>query len=490
MLRTMFDMMHCDEAARAAASKHQHAMLSLARMWLRADNCPMAFSAIEEALKTAHQLGDHATVAKSLFLLRAVFQASNDPVLVASAEDVLLRCVKRSAALDMQDLVAQSALLLAHLRSKQPFREGMVTAGDELVGSSGVSSPGDHASDPTETALWRVEEIWTQISFALLGEVALTRQVVTIAGISEDSEFTQSGPAHNMSGPNAIKKEKLQDAPLSVGPEFVKLSLQSALMACDLWVRLGMLQLGELACLRAIKLFGALAAVEDIVLVYVKLLRVQVRILSFSLGSTLLAACDKDPYLPIKSLLKKIRTSLPGASTPLLLQEELAAAELFVAAHSARAHGDWSRALRLAQRLADLSTPIATALTAANMAIAALRRSSSASGLAVIDPDHGDGGCSETSMDAQMLLAEITVHFDVRVGLQMFEELSNASKRSGDLTMHCLCNFMLGKFSLLGKSDASDGNALRLIHHSLLSARKNGFGLAELYISQFCNSSA
>jgi len=61
----------------SSSQQQQQAMLSIARMWLLgAGNTLMALSAVEEALKTAHYRGDHATVAQALLFMHSLFRNS------------------------------------------------------------------------------------------------------------------------------------------------------------------------------------------------------------------------------------------------------------------------------------------------------------------------------------------------------------------------------------------------------------------------------
>lgn len=480
IMRTLLQMLHSDETTRASATKHQHAMLSLARMWLHADNYPMALSAIEEALKTAHQRGDHAAVAQSLFLLHAVFQNSNDPSLVASVEDILLRCTKRSAALDLQSLTAQSALLLVQLRAKQPFRENNLIASENSPAGSSAPS-GAHASisndntnsnttGPTETSIWQVADLWSQMSFALLGEIALTRQVVSLAGITEDTEFTQSGPTNAMMGPNAAanaKKENLQEVPLSVSPELVKLSLQASLISSDLYARLGMLQMSEFVCLRAVKQFASVASVEDMLAVYMKLLQVQVQLVALGPGAVPSSSSPSAPatsaateiYTQLKRLSKQIRASLPS-TLPFALSQQWESVDVLIAVRAAQASGDISKALRLAHRLVEL--------TAAG-------------------PMEKETSLSDAHLEARVLLAEIVAHFDLSASLQLLEEVAAGCKKNDNLAMHSLCMLRKAQFTLQYAShdEEASRNAMLSMENTLSTARKSGLGLLEVYIAQF-----
>jgi len=474
--RTLLELQHSDETARSAATKHQHAMLSLADMWMRADNHPMALSAIEEALKTAHQRGDHAAVAQSLILLHSVFESSNDPTLVASVEDILMRCTTRSAALDLQHLTSHSALLLAQLRTKQPFKDNTLARVDDPHHGDSAVSTHQGPANPIETASWRVEDIWTQISFSLLGEIALTRQVVTAEGILEDTEFTQSGASNSMMGPqanNAAKKENLKDVPLSVGPELVRLSLQASLVASELWARLGMLHMAQFACLRAIKQFAKVAAAEDIAMVYIRLLHFQVQTLCIG------TAPSGSSFEPVKALAKRMRAALPAPSLlPRHVVQQLDRVEVLIAAHTAYANEDISKALRLAHRLADLSLV-----------------GTSASATSCSSSPHNDENfnahMSGSDFDAQVLLIELTARFDSQASQEMLEGVRASCAKAGSLGAMCLCSFLKGKYLLerARGDEAVAQAALKTIEEALSFARKIGLGLVEAQIAQFSSES-
>ena len=472
IMRTLLQMLQCDETTRASATKHQHAMLSLARMWLHTDNYPMALSAIEEALKTAHQRGDHAAVAQSLFLLHAVFQNSNDPSLVASVEDILLRCTKRSAALNLQSLTAQSALLLVQLRAKQPIRENNLIASEEShvhAPASGSTKSSANNGNTHSVAIWQMSDIWAQMSFALLGEIALTRQVVALAGITEDTEFTQSGPTNAMMGPNAAagaKKENLQDVPLSVNPELVRLSIQASLISSDLYARLGMLQMSEFVCRRAVKQFASVASVEDLLMLYMKLLHVQVQLVALGpdavpvpSSSTPVTTCVTEIYTQLKQLAKKIRLSFPS-DMPFALSQQLESVNLLIAARAAQASGDLSRALRLAHRLVELTT---------------------------VGPTGKETHLSDAQIEARFLLAELLAQFELTASVQLLQELAEICKKSDNQVMHCLCTFLQAQLTLQYAHHDEDAyqNALRSIENTLLIARTSGLGLFETYIARF-----
>jgi hypothetical protein len=115
------------------SNRHQQAMLNLASMWVRNGNYNLAFSAIEEAMKIAHQRGDHATVAKALYLLYFVLSnvdsninnGNESSILTYKkvvAEEFLYRCVDRCVESHMNLLASQAAISLARANFKKPLQ--------------------------------------------------------------------------------------------------------------------------------------------------------------------------------------------------------------------------------------------------------------------------------------------------------------------------------------------------------------------------------
>jgi len=95
-----------------SGTRHQQALLKLASMWLQNGHPQLAMTAVEEAMKSAHQRGDHASVARALLLLHHVVigmqtqtNASEQGVAAyrhvqgVSPEEVLQRCLDRCSSL-------------------------------------------------------------------------------------------------------------------------------------------------------------------------------------------------------------------------------------------------------------------------------------------------------------------------------------------------------------------------------------------------------
>lgn len=344
--------LHSEKDARFAWLKHQYALLQLGRMWLGNGNAVMAMAAIEEALKTAHHLGDHEAVAHALLLLFEVVRNSEDPAVAASAEDILLRCSQRCAALHMQGLMGQCTLLLASLRARQRLQLNGALLADE----SGANG------DPTR-AVWRAEQVWAQMHFALLGEIALSAQVVSRRGVTEDSEFTQTGtaslnPMQQQQQNIAARKENLQDLPLNVGEELAQLTAEYALNSADLWRRLEMPAMAEFALRRALADGRAVARAGDSAVgrLLTRLLEAQVDWVREGKGTRGSVHRSGELLEQVLGLGKEVKRALRDASErDLVLSRHLESALVGVLYELALEAEDHAKALRLAERLCGLT---------------------------------------------------------------------------------------------------------------------------------------
>jgi hypothetical protein len=420
--RALQALQHSGEAVSAAVDRHQHALLQLADMWMRVGNVTMAMSAIEEALKTAHQQVDHTTVAHALLLLFEVFQGSHDPELMASAEDILMRCSVRCAALNLQHLTAQCALLLAALRSRQPLRSGNPYSESCAAEKTGGASP--HAA-----AVWSASQLWTQTHFALLGEIGLSRQVVTARGITEDTEFTQSAPSANpmlshLNANNAAKKENLQDVPMDVSRELMDLSVQACTLSASLWRRLGMLSMAEFACRRGLRMLSReVHSVECMVALCSQLV-----VLRVDLACSLRAAGAGAVLSNLKSVLalgKEMKRLLRGSNELSIgAAQQLETALVHVLYHTAVESGDHAKALRLASRMAELSAPPPSPTRSVSF--------SATSNAPHIESVESPRSMTEEHYRARLVVVEATSRFDTHAAQMMLVELGEHCRLSGN----------------------------------------------------------
>lgn len=351
--------LHSEKDATFASLKHQYALLQLGRMWLGNGNAVMAMAAIEEALKTAHHLGDHEAVAHALLLLFEVVRGSEDPVVATSAEDILLRCSQRCAALHMQGLMGRCTLLLASLRARQNLQQNGAQLVDETA-SNGATG--------TARAGWKAEEVWAQMHFALLGEIALSAQVVSKRGVTDDSEFTQTGatslnPMLQQQQSIAARKENLQDLPLNLGEELAQLTVEYALNSADLWHRLDMPAMAEFTLRRALAGGKTVARAGESAVgrIFTRLLEAQVDWVRVRRE----AAADQSGGELLQQVLtlgRDVKRALKDASErDLVLSRHLESALVGVLYELAVEARDDAKAVRLSERLCSLTaSPMTT----------------------------------------------------------------------------------------------------------------------------------
>lgn len=431
--RSLAAVLHSEDAAWASHQKHQHAMLSIARMWLSASNYTMALSAIEEALKTAQQRGDHATVAHGLLLLHELFNGSNDIALVAAAEDIVVRCTSRCAALNLQHLTAQAALLLTLLRSKQPFRRHS----HSLIQIE-YSTDGGDSSSSSDVERWSMGHMWSQLTCSLLGEIALTAQVITPNGITVDSEFAVVGTSHHslvvQQQSQHLKRDRSQESPFKVTKDFISLSLQACSVAADLWMRAGMLRTAEHSIRRCLRLYHHLAEVEDTVRLYAKLIVLNTDIVHSRVvhhqKQRLSSSLPGDPYEKVIQLTKMVRRLfLPHHHSP-HVQQVLDYASTYVLIHSSMvAPRDHPKALRLASRLVELS---GSGVSEGEGCYEGQGRGKTSS---------NDTALTEESIVAKLLLADVLLLCNRWSESQMLLiDLSNRCRLLGFTMWHCMCD--------------------------------------------------
>ena len=530
MLRALAAVMRTTEStgSSSSSSKHQHVMLSLASMWLRADNLVMALAAIEEALKIAHQRGDHAAVAHALLLLQAVFTASQEPDLVASGEDILMRCLKRCASLGLQQLTAQCTLLLATLRAHQPLSCTGLSIGIDGVGAHAMDEDEDHIGSASHTQSlqlqqlvpkWCFGDVWAQLNFVQLGEISLSCQVVTPTGIVEDFEFNQSSASSNQlqqplngsnnSMVNGGKKDSTSssDGPLPEGRTLAQLNLQCSLVGCALWFRAGMLPMAEFWCRRAIRqvsqqleqlirpsIITTTAAVkpsqtavqcEEFVTVYCKLLLLQTDVQHYcaiECGSECESDAQYTSLLMFDTQVRRLLLMPDHVARSAHIALQLDSARHYLLVHASMAKKQWSRALRLAGRLVEQ--------TSSHSSVSSITVSSSSRTLEVEENAiyNNTSNISETNIQARILLAQVMAEFDVESSQQMLVELAGRCKAQNNTLWYCMCRALravqLLKQSNNMKQQSSSAYTHALVRQSLLESRKLGVGLAEMYIAR------
>ena len=218
------------------ARRHQQAMLNMASVATQTGNFRQALTAVEEAMKIAHQRGDHTSVAQALLLLHYVVEGMEagqkasghleGNAFAVSARSVLIRCLNQCVATKMNQLLAQATVLYV----KSLCENGSLMAGaqkpDEL--SSDVS-PADRAND-----------MWLMLFAASAGEVAVLTQTLEKCGIRDSNASAVGTGASPLENPWGHSDRLL-------------FSAQAAHAAARLWLRLGFPSMAALQCRRTLR---------------------------------------------------------------------------------------------------------------------------------------------------------------------------------------------------------------------------------------------
>jgi len=213
-------------------TRHQEAMLTLGDVWLSGEQFQLALTAVEEALKTAHQRDDHESIACSLLLLHRVLlrsHASNVNKDKLLGEEALMRCLMRCLALSLDGLSAEAALSLAHVRCHGP----LVPAAPAVFGLAALD----------DTKLSMVQEspqaLWMTLSAC---QMRLMRIVHLLASPG-------TVPPAEVQGKERLSKI-VSNSDVWTGD--VSLHLRTFHTAAVLWVRLGHINMAIQACLRGL----------------------------------------------------------------------------------------------------------------------------------------------------------------------------------------------------------------------------------------------
>lgn len=242
-----------------SGTRHQQALLQLASMWTRNGHYTLAMSAVEQAMKTAHQRGDHGSVARALLLLYHVVNGLNSPeqggteggsisVALTGAEEILRRCLDRCCSLGMHALASQAAILLAQLLSTQSLSwsqssylsDWLTNSEDENIGGSSDRNSAKNGSNVNGNN-GIVKNIWTLLLSSLIGEAKICSQISSGLNIVEKNTS------------NIIPVVKVKNNSAVTYEEFKALEIQTAIVSINYWCRLGVPTLGELQCRRTIR---------------------------------------------------------------------------------------------------------------------------------------------------------------------------------------------------------------------------------------------
>lgn len=417
-----------------AGTRHQTAMLALSSMWARAGHFQLALRGTEEAMKTAHQRGDHAAVTKALLLFHVILleeEGGENGAGAASArgnaEEVLQRCLVRCANLGLRALSSQAALQLVRLRTRGYLLLQKVEneIGAAEMGSSSSASSGS------------VQDLWCLMSAMSLGDIHLTARVAT------SSSSNQSGASAQIK----IVEASGVDAPLNVS-EAMHFSAQVAETYMDIWMRLGCAEIAEITGRRALRQLGLHATAEDLVTIGTRIAQMRaetayevmqrqqklqqrgqgVRGLGGPELSNAQAQAQASEQARLEAsqqvqnalqIVSALQEAFP-AQHPALLSDALHAARLFVSTYRAMIDLEWERALRLALRLSDATG--ATAQSGLSPA-PALFANGSASG--------AGKGLDVRQAQALLLLARITFQFDKAEAKALLVRVENDAQRAG-----------------------------------------------------------
>ena len=338
-------------------TRHQTAMLALSTMWVRGGHLQLALRCTEEAMKTAHQRGDHAAVTNALMLLHAITLAdssdgdSNSGMSSrANAEELLERCIVRCATLGLRALSVHATLQLVRLRSR-----GHISFTQRIDGDIGTSTSG--LSNNNSTVSSSVHDLWRLMAAIAGGDIHLAARIAKAPGYGRDvSAITTK-----------VSEASGSDVPLTVA-EAIRFASPIAETSMDLWMRLSCPEMAEIVGRRVLHHLGLFASSENLITVGTRISCARVDAAWDALqkqksmkvrheGSHMhrVDMVQANAVARVDSALQMIhalQTAFP-ASRPAFLSDTLHAAKLYVCTHEAMLKGDWTRALRLALRLAD-----------------------------------------------------------------------------------------------------------------------------------------
>lgn len=237
-------------------TRHQQALLQLASMWSCSGHYSLAMAAVEEAMKTAHQRGDHNSVARALLLLYHVVSglntsghgcSSSDSSAVSTirAEEVLRRCLHRCSTLGMNALASQAAALLSQLLSTRPLTWTQTSYLSDWLAHADEDFDVGQGADSSNTSSNSVKNTWNLILCTQLGEAKLCNALSkndNMPGIQATAIIPAAAPVKDVS-------RSLSSS------EFQSIQAQSDQISMDYWCRLGLPSFAELQCRRTLRAF-------------------------------------------------------------------------------------------------------------------------------------------------------------------------------------------------------------------------------------------
>lgn len=203
--------------------KHQYGMISLALLWIKAGNFSMAQSAVEEALKTAHQRGDHPTVVKCLVLLYEICRGKSNDINL----DLLKRCMAKSVELNLTELLTLSVTVFCQVK---------ISLADE-------SAPGPDT--------WTTKNLLSLLAFCEHGDAnqTLSYCLERKVGCMEEALPSQQ-PMVNQKIP--IINEKVS----SLNSLYVQQLAHVVLLQSQLWQRANIPVMSDILCFKFLVYYG------------------------------------------------------------------------------------------------------------------------------------------------------------------------------------------------------------------------------------------
>ena len=347
--------MEAGKGMAASWLRHQHAMMSLAIMWISANNYDMAQSAVEEALKTAQQRGDHPSVVKCLLLLFQVLQSSNNTSQESNNEELLIRCISKSGVLGLSDLVNEAVLIFA----KTKIRCLVIPTSqmEDRLDSSNAAHSKDILNTNTTSLEWTFQQIMNLLAFLLHGETSLTVKYCisrSVANLDDTSGAAgPMGPGHHLKAANAAPSERIN--PLD--SKYVDLYFQASLLYAECWERVGVSHMAKTYCTRALNLYSPYVKEELYIKVVCKLAFCQINdILHDYLEAVVNQRQDEQGLFGKFKLCYEVYENQMAASE-VELKNRGAVVDItsnFLYIFLALSQQEWSRALRFATKIVNI----------------------------------------------------------------------------------------------------------------------------------------
>lgn len=250
------ELQNVNSLKRFGTGKYQYGMISLALVWIKVGNFPMAQAAVEEALKTAHQKGDHPTVVKCLVLLFEISRDSSGAVNL----DLLKRCISKSAQLDLTEMLTLStaALCREKLIAERKSRNNRNSGSEDFQRSEG----------------WSLKGLLNLVAYCQHGET-----LHTVSYCLNRKELILDEPFPNNIGqplPNQQKMTTSNENMPSFSSKNIQQMAQLASLQCTVWKEAGVSEVALFSCVRFLLYYGVFLDSEELFSFVCSLLSCQV----------------------------------------------------------------------------------------------------------------------------------------------------------------------------------------------------------------------